>query len=112
MVGIGGGFWTDDVQSGTDNTITGGTISGNTAYEGAGAYLNDGTTNISQETVSGNTASEAGGGFWIEVYPNPTLPSITRQSTISANTVTATAGGSPPGDGGGILAFGPATHSR
>ena len=51
--------------------MTGGSLAGNSAYEGGGVYVNDGTTDISQVAVSGNTASEAGGGFWIETTPNP-----------------------------------------
>ena len=44
--GEGGGLWTDDVTTGVDIAMTGGSIAGNSAYEGGGVYVNDGTTDI------------------------------------------------------------------
>ena len=116
MVGIGGGLWTDDVTTGIDIAITGGSIAGNSAYEGGGAYVNDGTTDISQ--VDRQRQYRLGGRRGVldrDLHPTR-RPRRSRQSTISANTVTGTADANPfLGDGGGILAYGPssgATHSR
>jgi len=56
--GFGGGIYAD---SGTV-TITGSTVSGNTAANGGGVYTGDNIT-LTNSTVSGNTASNIGGGL-------------------------------------------------
>ena len=63
-------------------------MDGNGAYEGGGAYLNGGTSNISQADISTNTASESGGGLWVSTQ-NADDPSTITQSTISDNSVPA-----------------------
>lgn len=42
------------------------TVSGNTATNGGGAYLNNATLTVSGASVSGNTASKAGGGVYLD----------------------------------------------
>ena len=63
----GGGVYVD---SGVEFTIEGGVISGNTAGEGGGVYVNGALGNYSEFTmtggeISGNTAAGAGGGVYI-----------------------------------------------
>jgi len=74
----GGGVY---VKSGTFN-MTGGTISGNTAYVGGGVYLLDGTFTITGGIISNNNAGDSGGGVYVE--DNCTFNMI--GGTISGNT--------------------------
>jgi hypothetical protein len=69
-------------------TVTGSTLSGNTAGDGGGGIYNGGTLMVTGSTLSGNTASNPGGG----IYNGGTLTVST--STLSGNTA---------GDGGGIF---------
>lgn len=70
-------------------TMTGGTISGNTASSGGGGvYVNHGSFNMSGGSITGNTAS-SGGGVYIS-YGTFTM----NDGTISGNTAS---------DGGGVL---------
>ena len=97
----GGGYY---LFSGA-NTITGGSISSNLAYEGGGVFVDSGgaTNTFTQTTIAGNTATEAGGGLAFGTAQAGST-SITA-STISGNTVEGTVGISEIlGDGGGILA--------
>ena len=81
----GGGIF----DEGGSITITGSTISGNTAdYQGGGIFNRDGSITITGSTISGNTADWYGGG--IKSYRG----SITiTGSTISGNSAGSTGGG-------------------
>ncbi len=98
--GAGGGFYID---FGT-NTLTGGSIDGNFAYEAGGAYLDGGTSTFDQADISGNQAQESGAGFWINIGDTDQPTTITR-STISGNNIVfpPVGGTSFRGDGGGIF---------
>ena len=61
-------------------TITGSTVSGNTANSGGGIYNYNGTVMLTDSTVSGNTANYGGG-----IYNNYGTLTITN-STVSGNT--------------------------
>jgi hypothetical protein len=81
-------------------------MAGNGAYEGGGAYINGGTSNITQADISTNTSSESGGGLWVST-DNIDDPTTITQSTISDNSVPGTVGETGfLGDGGGILSDG------
>ncbi len=98
--GQGGGLYDD---YGT-TTVTGGSIDTNSAYEGAGVYIDadeSQTLSFDQVDISDNTASESGAGLWV-ASTDGNIP-IT-QSTISDNNVTGLVGESPfLGNGGGLL---------
>ena len=107
--GYGGGVYVEnDGASGADTaTFTGGSISGNSAYIGAGVYVTVGTAGntatFTQEKVDGNSADEAGAGFALDT--GQTGATNITSSTISNNRVRGLVGISTLlGDGGGILA--------
>ena len=72
-------------------TITGSTISGNTARQGAGLYLVEGasTSTISNSTIAGNTATGGGGGIAVAGAGTLNLAN----DTIVGNTSRGGAGG-------------------
>ena len=81
----GGGVYV----SGGAFTMSGGTISGNTAdNDGGGVYVEDGAFTMSGGTISGNTASYGGGGVCVygDVF-------TMTGGTISGNTVSYGSGG-------------------
>jgi hypothetical protein len=81
---VGGGVYID----GSTVSITGSTISGNTATEVGGAiFVVDGTVTLTSSTVVGNTADEDGGG----IYSLGGLVTVSN-TTITGNAAT-TAGG-------------------
>jgi predicted outer membrane repeat protein len=84
----GGGIYCDYR---TTTTVTGTTLSNNTAYAG-GAIYNDGTTTLSGVTVTGNSAA-AGGGIYSDYRSTTTVTG----TTLSNNT--AYAGGAIDNDG-------------
>ena len=57
----GGGIYN---YSGSNITISGGTISGNTSHAGGGGVVNYGIANISGGTIHNNHATTRGGGIW------------------------------------------------
>jgi parallel beta-helix repeat protein len=79
----GGGLWAWEMMG----TITGNTITGNTAPDGAGIYANHGGPTISGNTISGNTATGQGGGIYVFADVNPVS-----NNTISHNTASAGGG--------------------
>ena len=91
----GGGL---SIESGAEATVSGSTISGNTASYSGGGLMNRGTATISGSTVSGNTASHSGGGLYNR-YGTATISN----STVSGNSAIG------DGDGGGIHNYGGAT---
>ena len=58
----GGGIFKDGAGAFTMNS---GAITGNTANDGGGTYVNNGNMVINVGTISGNTAINNGGGVWI-----------------------------------------------
>lgn len=82
-------------------TLSGVTISGNTAVNGGGIGLSGGTLTLDRSTISGNTTSQDGGGLFLGVE----LPS----SSSSATLTTCTIAGNTAANGGGI--GGSATNS-
>jgi len=77
-------------------TLTGVTITGNTAGTGSGGISADGPmTTLTNVTISGNSASEDGGG--LVAYQ----PAVLNNVTITGNT--ANSDGDTTGDGGGIF---------
>jgi uncharacterized repeat protein (TIGR02543 family) len=81
----GGGVYVD----GGIFTMSGGTISNNTASDwGGGVYVSNGTFTMSGGTINGNTATYSGGG--VEVYNGTFTMS---GGTISGNTATSSGGG-------------------
>jgi hypothetical protein len=71
--GSGGGLYKDGML-----TVTGSTLSGNSAIYGGGIYNHSGTLTLSNSTLSGNTARYGGG-----IYNNGTL--TLSNSTLSGN---------------------------
>lgn len=96
----GGGAY----ATGTIN-VRGSTISGNSADEGIGGglFIYYGNANLSNSTISGNSAGNAGAIYNAHVigYYASNLPPFVHNSTITANT--ATASSAPYGVTGGIL---------
>jgi hypothetical protein len=86
----GGGIFND----GGTLTISGSTISGNSAVTGGGIHNREGIVTVSGSTISGNTATDTGGG----VYNFAGL-SVIEHSTITNNTA-------PGGQGSGVASFG------
>lgn len=64
-------------------------IVGNSAFEGGGVYVAEGTLFLDQSEVSGNAASENGGGVRVHNATEATI----RSSTISGNTAGRAGGG-------------------
>src|SRR5262249_27252330 len=62
-------------------TLTGVTLSGNTAVDG-GAIGNDSGMTLSGVTITGNTATDAGGGIWTAKTGHLTIQS---KSTVTGN---------------------------
>ncbi|MDR3114140.1 MAG: hypothetical protein LBU25_01305 [Treponema sp.] len=75
--------------SGGSFTMSGGTISGNTASWGGGVYVRGGSFTLLGGTISGNTASNDGGGVYVSVGSAFTLLG----GTISGNTASGPGGG-------------------
>jgi hypothetical protein len=89
--GAGGGIG----MYGSTLSITGTTISFNTAgYKGGGIFNYGSNVTITNSTISGNSADVNGGGFYTHYSSNN--PVAIRHSTITGNTVQAA------GSGGGI----------
>jgi CSLREA domain-containing protein len=85
--GTGGGIF----NNGGTLTITGSTISGNSANQGGGIYNFEGTLTITGSTISGNSAS-FGGGVFSNLLAGEVGTTITN-STISGNSAS---------EGGGV----------
>jgi fibronectin-binding autotransporter adhesin len=81
--GVGGGIYNGGGES---TTVTGGTISNNTASSGGGIY-NEGTLDITGDAIGGNIASGVGGGIFSDSAL--TLAGV----TISGNSAGADGGG-------------------
>ena len=92
--GAGGGLFIDGQSSSTNSpqsTLTGVTISGNSAtVEGGGIYTNSGVS-ISGSTLSGNSTSGTGGGIYAEEGPGEVSTTITG-SNITTNSADAGGG--------------------
>jgi hypothetical protein len=73
----GGGIWNG---SRTTATVTGGTLSGNSASNDGGGIWNDGTLTVSQSTLSGNSAGSKGGGIF-----NSKSGTLTLRSSVVLN---------------------------
>ena len=87
----GGGIW-----SSGNLTITGSTISNNTAPNGRGGGIHaTGFTTIESSTISDNSAGSHGGGLYhAGISPGiPLLSAVILRSTISGNTVGGSGGG-------------------
>jgi len=82
----GGGFL---INNGGTLNMTGGAISDNTAERGGGIYMPNGTLNMTNSQVSSNTATNAGGGIYIAAG---TL-NLYGGATISDNIATNVGGG-------------------
>jgi hypothetical protein len=87
----GGGVYV----SGGTFTMSGGTISGNSANYGGGVYADGGTFTMSGGTINGNTATNYGGGVYMD---GGTF--TMSGGTISGNTATNYGGGVYVGSGG------------
>lgn len=88
--GKGGGVYVFHIDQGISNS----TISGNSATTGGGVFSDYNTLNVLSSTVSGNSAVK-GGGIYLghHSYYNQTHPMTVRNSTITANVATGSAGG-------------------
>ncbi len=87
-------------------TVTGSTLSGNTATTGGGGIWNDGTLNVTDSTLSGNKSSYYGGG----IYSSSSGTLTVADSTIADNSAIASFFNYPEyAYGGGIYAYGTAT---
>lgn len=71
----------------SDSTLTGNTISANTADYGGGLYLYESDAALSGNTAISNTANYGGGGLWVS-HGTPQLSG----NTISANTASSGGG--------------------
>ncbi|WP_160168170.1 right-handed parallel beta-helix repeat-containing protein, partial [Rhodopirellula sallentina] len=102
---LGRGLWVKEFET---VTVTGGTISGNTADNGAGVRIDNSTLatttatlsgiTISNNVATGGTAPNEGGGG---IYNNGAVLNINANSLISFNTATTA-----QGSGGGIFSNG------
>ena len=113
---MGGGIL---VSSGCELTMTGGTITGNTAAELGGGIHNEGTLTMTGGTIADNTAGTYGGA----IYSNSTVSissatlsgntaqsgggAICSEGTLTLDGVTIT--GNQAQNGGGIYLFGTGT---
>ncbi|MEM9564819.1 MAG: right-handed parallel beta-helix repeat-containing protein [Actinomycetota bacterium] len=98
--GDGGGLWFDKASN--DNfdddpsfSMTGGTVSGNTAgLGGGGLYVHSTGANLLGLTISGNTAGTDGGGLEVGGHA-PLQPgsAVVSYTTISGNTANGSGGG-------------------
>ncbi|MBI2480127.1 MAG: right-handed parallel beta-helix repeat-containing protein [Planctomycetia bacterium] len=84
------------VESGSSAIVTESNISGNTATSSGGGIANDGAVWLDQVRVTGNTANEGGG------LENPGVAVISN-SLFDVNTGTASGGGIQSKDGGSIV---------
>ena len=98
-----GGFFVDQSSF---LTLTGCTVSGNSAFVGAGIY-NDGTTMLTNCTIANNTATDngLGGGRAGGIFANNGSTLYLTNCTVSGNVAT-----SPNGGGGGGLQLGGTVH--
>jgi CSLREA domain-containing protein len=88
----GGGEGSGIASEGSHISITGSTISGNTAdQDGGGIYMGSGNATLTNSTVSGNTSSArySGGGIFISDTSSLFLTNV----TVTANTAGYTGGG-------------------
>ena len=100
--GEGGGLMLN--AEGSTLQITGGEISDNTAAKGAGIFVDGGTElTLNGATVSGNTATQWGGG--VEVYTNGTF-TFNENGEISDNKATSGTGGGIYITGGNVISAG------
>jgi len=109
-VGGGGVYVTDqryrDSNTGTETivggtlTMSGGTISGNTANNGGGVYVGGGTFTMESGTISGNTA-ETGGGVHVYIgsFDFTTRTFVVGTFTMSGGTIS---GNTSRYEGGGV----------
>ena len=118
--GLGGGLgWNDDAGGGVYVHIAAAVISGNlvysnTAYRGAGLWLEDSTAALTANAIVSNTADWAGGGLWLNnsaatLSDNSVISNTApygggvilyySDATLSGNTVTSNAAS---GEGGGL----------
>lgn len=63
--GDGGAIWMSSGDSTNALTLTGGTIRGFTATDGAGVYMGNGTFKMTDGTISACNATNAGGGVYV-----------------------------------------------
>jgi predicted outer membrane repeat protein len=89
----GGGLYQDQLQGDVGLALTGTSVHGNTAQDGAGIYADDTVIDLKNSTVSGNAATADGGAIYNDGsqigYGNVNLNS----STISANRAGGNGGG-------------------
>lgn len=65
VTGNGGAIWMSSSDSNNALTLTGGTIRGFTATDGAGVYMGNGTFKMTGGTISACNATNAGGGVYV-----------------------------------------------
>jgi CSLREA domain-containing protein len=95
----GGGI----LNNGGTLTVTGSTISGNSATDDGGGISNfgaGGTVTVTNSTISGNSTQENGGGIW-----NGSTLTVTN-STISGNSASSSGGGIRNNFGGTVTVTG------
>jgi RTX calcium-binding nonapeptide repeat (4 copies) len=82
----GGVFFTGNIGSANNLTISDSVLTGSTSTNNGGAiYVYAGSLQVENTTINGNTADNAGGGIY---FGATSAPSAIRNSTISGNTVT------------------------
>ncbi len=84
-------------QANTYLTVSGGTISGNTAENGGAIYNSSAHVTVSGGTISGNTALGNGGAIYAVYVWNEMAGTVISGGTISGNTAS--------GNGGAICAY-------
>jgi len=82
----GGGMYLQSAGGDATATITGTTISGNSASQGGGIYLFGGKVTLSNTTISGNTTTDSGGAIYRAPVTGTelTLTNVTVASNSSA----------------------------
>jgi hypothetical protein len=83
LAGVGGA-----IASAATVTLTGGSVTGNTAVNGAGVYNNTGTTNLNGTTLTNNTATNQGGALFQQAGT-----SNLNSASVGTNTAVSTGGG-------------------
>ena len=78
-----------DPISGDRVTVTGGVITGGTATNGGGVYVDSSSLSMSAGTIAGNTAGDSGGG----VYVSDGSFNLSGSASVSGNTAANGSGG-------------------
>ena len=73
------------VNSDASFTMTGGTLSGNTAASGGAIYVNSGKAYIKGGKITGNTATSNGGGIYFNSNTNKQYFKLTSPSQVYGN---------------------------